>query len=46
MTLRVAKIPAVKGFMPTTYAVYWGEKVVRIFLTRKEAETFAKSPTV
>ena len=38
---RVRKIDGVRGFMPTTYAVYCGELVIKIFLNKKDAEAFA-----
>jgi len=41
MKARVERIKAVKGFLPTTYAVFCGEKVLKIFLTKKEAEEYA-----
>lgn len=37
----VKRINGVRGFMPTTYAVYCGEYILKIFLSRKEAQTFA-----
>ena len=41
MEARVEKIKAVRGFTPTTYAVYFGEMVLKIFVSRQEAENFA-----
>ena len=41
--LVIKRIPAVRGFTPITYAVYNGEKIVKIFISRKEAENFIKS---
>lgn len=42
MTAKVRKINGVRGFMPTTYAVYVGEKLVKICMSKKEAENTAK----
>ncbi len=43
MKATVKKINSVRGFMPTTYAVYFGEKVLKICLDKKEADKFAES---
>lgn len=40
--MKIKKVPAVKGFCGVTYAVYHGEQIVKIFLTKKEAEQFVK----
>lgn len=37
----VRRINGVRGFMPTTYAVYQGERVIQIFPTKKEAIQYA-----
>jgi hypothetical protein len=42
MKAKVRKINGVRGFMPTTYAVYVGEKIVKICMTKKEADNIAK----
>ena len=42
MKSKVRKINGVRGFMTTTYAVYVGEKIVKICMTKKEAEIIAK----
>ena len=42
MKAKVRRINGVRGFMPTTYAVYVGEYIVKICLTKKEAESIAK----
>jgi hypothetical protein len=41
MKAKVRKINGVRGFISTTYAVYVGEKIIKIFVTKKEAEKFA-----
>lgn len=42
--LVVRRQKAIAGFLPTTYAVFWGEKVVKIFLDKKEAVAFCDHP--
>ena len=42
MRLYIAKIPGVPGFIGTTYAVFSGEKCLKIFLSKKEAENYIK----
>lgn len=41
MRARVHKLQGIRGFTPTTYAVYFGERVLKIFLTKTEAVAFA-----
>ena len=40
--LRVKRIPGVRGFMPTTWAVLDGSRLVRLFDKKYAAELFAK----
>ena len=40
--LRVKRIAGVRGFMPTTWAVFDGDCLVRLFTKKYEAELFAK----
>lgn len=40
MELRIKKIPGVRGFVGTTYAVYQGQAILKIFESKKEAEKF------
>ena len=41
MKLTIKKIKAVKGFMPTTYAIYADNgQIVKIFTSKKDAEQF------
>lgn len=41
MKLFIKKVPGVRGFIATTYAVFTEDgKCAKIFLTKKEAEEF------
>lgn len=42
MTFRVCRINAVRGFLPTTYAVFNGNYLLKIFLRKTDAEQFAE----
>ena len=42
MKATIRKQNGIQGFMPTTYAVYVGEKLVKICMSKKEAESTAK----
>ena len=42
MKMRIERIPGVRGFIGTTYAVFQGQKAIKVFLTKKEAENFIK----
>ena len=37
----VVKLKAVPGFLPVTFAVYVGKRVLKIFLTKQEAQNYA-----
>lgn len=41
--MRIARVGAVKGFSPATYAVFDGDKIVKIFVSKDEAENYVKS---
>lgn len=44
MKLYVKKIPGVRGFVGTTYAVMREDQyIIKIFLSKKEAEEFIKN---
>ena len=43
MKAEVGTVKAIKGFLPTTYPVYCGERVLKIFTDKAEAEAFADS---
>lgn len=38
----IKKQKAIRGFMPTTYAVFIGTELIKIFTDKKEAENFVK----
>lgn len=38
----VVKQKSVRGFLPTTYAVFAGDRLVKLFLSRLDAETCAE----
>lgn len=40
MNMRLVKIDGVRGFMPVTYAVFYGNKLLNIFLDKKSAKVF------
>ena len=40
MKLRIKKIPGARGFIGTTYAVYQGQFILKIFESKKEAEKY------
>ena len=40
--MQIVKQKAIKGFLPVTYCVFDGEKLLKIFLAKKDAETFVK----
>ena len=40
--MKIRKIKGISGFIGTTYAVYDGAKIVKIFTTKQEAEQFVK----
>lgn len=42
MFITVRKIDAVRGFMPTSYAVFAGKYIAKIFLRKADAERFAE----
>ena len=42
MKVTIRKKSGIQGFMPTTYAVYFGENLVKICMSKKEAERSAK----
>ena len=43
MKLRIKKIPGVRGFVGTTYAVYQGQAILKIFESKKEAEKYVSN---
>ena len=42
MMFRVCRINAVRGFLPTTYAVFIGNYLLKIFTRKADAEKFAE----
>jgi hypothetical protein len=42
MKVTIRKQNGIQGFIPTTYAVYCGNEIVKICNTKKEAEQVAK----
>ena len=42
MFITVRKIDAVRGFTPTSYAVFAGKYIAKIFLRKADAEQFAE----
>lgn len=40
MKAYMVKVPGVRGFVGTTYAVWQGKHCVKIFMEKKEAEKF------
>ena len=40
MKAYMVKVPGVRGFIGTTYAVWQGKHCVKIFLEKKDAENF------
>lgn len=41
MKATVQRIKQIRGFLPTTYAVWQGKDCVKIFLDKKEADRLA-----
>lgn len=41
--MKIARVGSVKGFSPTTYAVFDGAKIAKIFVSKDEAEDYVKS---
>ena len=39
--IKVKTQKAIRGFLPTTYAVFNGEKLLQIFLHKSDAEKYA-----
>lgn len=42
MKFTIKKIPGVRGFVGTTYAVYEGNHIHKIFTTKKDAEQYRR----
>lgn len=40
MKAQMVKVPGVRGFIGTTYAVWQGKHCVKVFLEKKDAENF------